>query len=881
MDRITHFTLRAIGFLLFTLMMVLPGWGQLLPYRNPALSFEERAADLLGRLTAEEKISLMMNDAPAIERLGIPPYEWWNEALHGVARAGKATVFPQAIGLAATFNDRAVQETFKMVSDEARAKHHDAKKNGDFRRYRGLTFWTPNINIFRDPRWGRGMETYGEDPYLTGRMGVAVVRGLQGDPGAKYDKTHACAKHFAVHSGPEWNRHSYDAQNISRRDLLETYLPAFRELVQEAGVKEVMCAYNRIEGVPCCGSENLLSRILREEWGFKGVVVSDCGAISDFWVKGRHETHPDRPAASAAALLAGTDIECGNDYRALKEALDNGLITEKEIDRSVLRLLTARMELGMFDDDSHVPWASIPMSVVESEPHKAQALEMARESIVLLKNRNQTLPLSKKLKKVAVVGPNANDSVMMWANYNGIPTHTVTILEGIRRKLPSTTLLYERGCDLANDKVFTSLFGECSSGGVPGFSAVYYNTPDYSGEVVAKAMVTAPFSFSTFGNTVFAPGVALTNFSARYEAVFTPSENGEVVFRLAGDDGYVLKINGEEVVAANERGSRNFNRREYILQARKGVSYQIELSYYQTDRWGILNFDLGRVTTLDYEAIASRVSDAEAIIFVGGLSPQLEGEEMPVDLPGFRSGDRTTIELPQVQRNLLKALKNTGKPVIFVLCTGSALALQPEDDLLDAILNAWYPGQMGGTAVADVLFGDYNPAGRLPVTFYTSTEQLPDFEDYHMNKGRTYRYLKEKPLYPFGHGLSYTTFTYGKGKLSRNQIKPGEPLSLRFTLQNNGQSGGDEIVQVYIRNLQDPEGAFSSLRAFKRVHLSAGTKKRLTIDLPPKAFEFYNPLSESVMVTPGEYEILFGGSSDPEKLRSTRLTISLSQNLNF
>ena len=838
--------------------MAMPVWGQMLPYLNPALSFEERASDLLGRLTMEEKISLMMNDSPAIERLGIPRYEWWNEALHGVARAGQATVFPQAIGLAATFEDREVYKTFTMVSDEARAKHHDAKRNQDFRRYRGLTFWTPNINIFRDPRWGRGMETYGEDPYLTGRMGVAVVRGLQGDPGARYDKTHACAKHYAVHSGPEWNRHSYDAKNISRRDLLETYLPAFRELVEEAGVKEVMCAYNRYEGEPCCGSENLLTRILRDEWGFQGVVVSDCGAIADFWVKGRHETHPDQASAAAAAVRAGTDIECGNHYTALKEALHKGLLDEAAIDQSVLRLLTARMELGMFDDDSQVPWASIPMSVVECAKHKAQALEMARKSLVLLKNDHQTLPLAKNLRKVAVVGPNADDSVMMWANYNGIPTHTVTILEGIRQKLPAGTVIHEKGCDLVNDKVFTSLFHECSSAGTKGFSATYYNTSDFSGEVAAQTMVTAPFNFSTFGNTVFAPGVALTNFSGHYEAVFTPSESGEVTFRLAGDDGYTLKIDGREVVTAHERGSRNINRREYLLEVIRGQSYKIELAYYQTDRWGILNFDLGRVTTLDYEAIAARVSDADAIVFVGGISPRLEGEEMPVDYPGFRGGDRTSIELPQVQRNLLKALKNTGKPVVFVLCTGSAMALQPEDENLDAILNAWYPGQMGGTAVADVLFGDYNPAGRLPITFYTSTEQLPDFEDYHMNKGRTYRYMKEKPLYPFGHGLSYSTFRYGKGKLSKRVIRPGEPLSLRFTLENLGPMGGDEVVQVYLRNLRDPEGPVKSLRAYRRVHLAAGKKKRITIDLHAKAFEFFDPHTETVTVAPGDYEFSSG-----------------------
>jgi beta-glucosidase len=640
-------------------------YGQQLPYKNPSLPVETRVKDLLSRLTIDEKISLMMNDSPAIERLGIPKYEWWNEALHGVARAGKATVFPQAIGLAATFDDKAVYETFGMVSDEARAKHHDAVKKGNFRRYTGLTFWTPNINIFRDPRWGRGMETYGEDPYLTSKMGVAVVRGLQGDPGAKYDKAHACAKHYAVHSGPEWNRHSYDAKNISGRDLWETYLPAFKALVTEAGVKEVMCAYNRLEGEPCCGSANLLTSILREKWGYKGIVVSDCGAISDFWMKGKHETQPDQASASANAVLSGTDVECGNNFKSLKKAFQDGKITEAPIDSSVYRLLKARFELGMFDPDSLVSWASIPMSVVGCEKHTAKALEMARKSMVLLKNSNHTLPLSKNLTKVAVVGPNANDSTMLWGNYNGFPARTITILEGIRKKLPESAVLYEKGCDL---------------------------------------------------------------------------------------------------VSKND---------------------------------------------IDYNAIAGKVADADVIIFAGGISPRLEGEEMRVDFPGFKGGDRTDIELPKVQRNLLKALKATGKPVVMVLCAGSAVALTWENENLDAILNAWYSGQEGGTAVADVLFGDYNPAGRLPVTFYTSVSQLPDFEDYDMAKGRTYRYLHDKPLYPFGFGLSYSDFTYGKLNCKPAVIK-GETLTLKVKVHNASQQDGDEVVQVYICNLQDPAGTHKS-----------------------------------------------------------------------
>jgi beta-glucosidase len=703
-------------------------YGQQLPYKNPSLPVETRVKDLLSRLTVDEKISLMMNDSPAIERLGIPEYEWWNEALHGVARAGKATVFPQAIGLAATFDDQAVLETFTMVSDEARAKHHDAVKKGDLSRYTGLTFWTPNINIFRDPRWGRGMETYGEDPYLTGRMGVSVVRGLQGDPNARYDKAHACAKHYAVHSGPEWNRHSFDAKNISNRDLCETYLPAFKALVTEAGVKEVMCAYNRLEGEPCCGSTNLLTAILREKWGYTGIVVSDCGAISDFWVKGRHEIQPDQASASADAVLSGTDVECGNDFRSLKKALQEGKITEAAIDQSVLRLLKARFELGMFDPDSLVSWASIPMSVVGCEKHTAKALEMARKSIVLLKNSNHTLPLSKNLKKVAVVGPNANDSSMQWGNYNGFPARTVTILDGIRKKLPEGAVMVEKGCDLVNDK------------------------------------------------------------------------------------------------------------------------------------------------NINYEEVAAKVADAEVIIFAGGISPQVEGEEMRVDFPGFRGGDRTNIEMPEVQRNLLKVLKSTGKPVVFVLCAGSAIAVTWENENLDAILNAWYPGQEGGTAVADVLFGDYNPAGRLPVTFYSSVSQIPDFEDYDMSKGRTYRYFRDKPQYPFGYGLSYTNFTYGKLKI-HSKVTLGQSVSLSVNVKNTGSRDGDEVVQIYIRNLQDPDGPVKSLRAFRRVPVKAGKTEKVVFELTPESFQFYDPASRTMAVKPGQYEILCGGSSDDADLKKVEVTL--------
>ena len=838
--------------------------------------FDTRARELLAQLTLEEKVSLMTNQSTGVERLGIAPYDWWNEALHGVARAGQATVFPQAIGLAATFDDLAVYEMFDMVSDEARAKHHDAVKNNDYSRYKGLTFWTPNINIFRDPRWGRGMETYGEDPYLTSMMGMACVRGLQGDPSANFNKTHACAKHYAVHSGPEWNRHSYDAKNISQRDLWETYLPAFKSLVVTAGVKEVMCAYNRFEGEPCCASNTLLVDILRNNWGFDDIILSDCGAINNFFTAGRHETHENVRTAVADAVITGTDLECGNTYRALVEAVKEGLITEEQIDASVFRLLRARFELGFFDDDDMVSWSSIPMSVVESEAHVAKALEMAHKTMVLLNNKNNTLPLSKNLKKVAVMGPNANDSVMLWANYNGFPTHTVTILEGIQSKLPADAIIYEKACDLVNNQVFTSRFNNCASEGKAGFKATFWNTTDFSGNIVATANIANPFTFNTGGSTVFAPGVNLNDFSARFEAVYTASKTEDIVFQSSAADGFKLFIDGK-IVYEQTRPTfgRSATPNEYVLKTVQGRQYRLRIDFFKGERGNaILNFDLGNKTEVDYDGMAETVKDADVIIFAGGISPAVEGEDMRVELPGFRGGDRTHIDMPQVQLNMLRALKKLGKPVVFVLCSGSAIALPEEVELTDAILQAWYAGQEGGTAVADVLFGDYNPAGRLPVTFYASTDQLPDFEDYDMSKGRTYRYFRGKPLFPFGHGLSYTTFQYEKAGLNKKSIGRNESLSLNITLKNTGQRDGDEVVQVYVRNLQDPAGPLKSLRAFKRVNIKAGATEQVQFKLPPATFEFFDQQSNAMIVKPGKYELLYGGSSDDNALKILEIQVN-------
>ncbi len=842
------------------------------PFRNPDLPVEQRIQDLLGRLTPEEKVAQMMNQTPAIERLGIPPYDWWNEALHGVARAGNATVFPQAIALAATFNDEEIFRTFDMISDEARAKYHHYQKNKEYDRYKGLTFWTPNINIFRDPRWGRGMETYGEDPYLTTRMGLAVVKGLQGnDP--KYFKTHACAKHYAVHSGPEWNRHEFDV-SVTPRDLWTTYLPAFEALVKEGNVQEVMCAYNRYEGEPCCGSNKLLVDILRNGWGFQGIVTSDCGAIDDFWQKDertpRHETHPDAESASADAVLSGTDTECGGSYRSLVQAMKDGKIKEQDLDVSLTRLFRGRFELGMFDPDDRVAYSQIPYSVVSSPEHIAQALNMARQSMVLLKNNQNTLPLSKELKKIAVVGPNAADSTMLWANYNGFPTRTTTILEGIRQKVPGTEVIYELGCNHTADFVMTDLGNCISSEAGQGLKAEYYNNTDFSGAPVYTGLAKE-LHYTTGGNTQFAPNVNLTNFSARFTGEFEAPQSGDIEFTLSGNDGFRLFIGDEKVaeVWGNEYGAG----KTYTLKAEQGKKYPVKIEYMQKLGSADLNFSVGVRTPVDCQATANKVKDADVIIFVGGISPRLEGEEMPVDAEGFKKGDRLNIEIPKVQQEMVKALKATGKPLVYVVCTGSALALNWEDAHVDAILNAWYGGQEGGTAVADILFGDYNPAGRLPVTFYKSVSQLPDFEDYSM-KGRTYRYFTQQPLYPFGYGLSYTTFRYDNARLSATEIEAGQPVTLSFDLSNTGKMDGDEVAQVYIKNPNDPEGPIKALKGFKRVHLKAGETQTVSIELEPKAFWSFNDETQDMEIRPGKYQVLYGKSSADSDLKKVELRIN-------
>lgn len=840
-------------------------------YQNKNLPARERAEDLVKQLTLEEKVSLMVDVSEAIERLGIKPYNWWNEALHGVARSGLATVLPQPIGMAATFDPDLVYEAFTVVSDEARAKNTQASLQGSYKRYQGLTMWTPTVNIFRDPRWGRGMESYGEDPYLTSVMGISVVKGLQGPDDTDYDKLHACAKHFAVHSGPEWNRHSFNAEDIPLRELHETYLPPFKALVKDAKVKEVMCAYNRFEGEPCCGSNQLLMQILREEWGFDGIVVSDCGAIADFYNERGHQTHPDAAAASADAVLAGTDLECGSSYKSLMKSVELGLISEKDIDVSVTRLMKARFELGEMDDLSDVSWSKIPYSVVASAPHDSLALEVARKSMTLLLNKNTILPLKRDRKVIAVMGPNANDSVMQWGNYNGTPNRTITILEGLKNAIGDNgKVIYEKGCDWVERNLFKSAFHNCIFDNDPGFSAQYWNNKEYAGDPVAFDQITTPFNFYTTGATVFAPGVDLTDFSAIYRSIFVPEESGKIEFDFYVCGHLKLYINGEEVKGV--RANHGARKMSYSMNVEKEESYDIQINFEYTMGDAQLNFDLGFKQEIDIKKSIERVKDAEIVIFVGGISPFLEGEEMGVNLPGFHRGDRTEIELPAVQREFIQALHDAGKKVIFINCSGSPIAMEAEVENCDAILQAWYPGQAGGAAVAEVIFGDYNPAGRLPVTFYKNINQLPDFEDYNMT-GRTYRYMTDEPLFPFGYGLSYAHFSYGMPTLNKESIQAGETLIVSVPISNESVLDGEEVIQVYIRKENDPDGPDKTLRAFKRVVIPAGQTREVAIELTAHQLEWWNSSTNRMEIQPGTYKVFVGRNSAREDLQKIDIVI--------
>ncbi len=850
--------------ILFSLGLSLSATAQLLPYCNPDLSARERARDLLSRLTLEEKARLMLDESPAIPRLGIKKFFWWSEALHGAANMGGVTVFPEPVGMAASFNDGLLHRVFDAASDEMRAQYNRRMLNGgEDEKFHSLSVWTPNVNIFRDPRWGRGQETYGEDPYLTSVMGTAVVRGLQGPETAKYRKLWACAKHYAVHSGPEYTRHTANVADVSPRDLWETYLPAFKTLVTEAKVREVMCAYQRLDDDPCCSNNRLLQQILRDEWGFNYLVVSDCGAVTDIYAN--HKTSSDAVHAAAKAAVAGTDVECGFGYayKTIPEAVRRGLITEAEVDKHVLRLLEGRFDLGEMDDPKLVEWSKIPASVMDSKAHRQLALDMARQSLVLLLNKEGVLPLKAGGEPIAVIGPNADDGPMMWGNYNGTPNRTVTILDGIKARHKRVT--YLKGCDLTDTKTVNSLLPQCAIDGRKGLRGTFWNNTGMQGRPVATQFYTAPVAVTTAGMHNFAPGVNVEDFSAKYETVYTPKTSGEVVVNVEGCGDFSLYVNGKEQV---KHHTWRTTPTRTPLQVKAGEEYRIEVRFAFVKTWGAnLKINIGTEHPIDYQAIIRKLQGIRKVVFVGGISAALEGEEMPVDIDGFKGGDRTNIELPKVQRDFLRALHEAGKTVVFVNCSGSAIALEPEMETCDAILQAWYAGQEGGTAVSDVLFGTVNPSGKLPVTFYKRTDQLPDYEDYSM-RGRTYRYFSD-PLFAFGYGLSYTTFRFGRARAEA--AEGGYRLSVPLT--NTGTRPGEEVVQVYIRRVADTNGPLKSLRAFRRVALKAGESTTVEIPLSRKSFECFDESTNTMRTLPGDYELMYGNSSRPEDLQTLTVTV--------
>jgi beta-glucosidase len=849
------------------------------PWQNPQLPRKERVENLLGMLTPEEKVGLMMNKSISIERLGIPSYNWWSEACHGV-RQGGYTVYPQPIGMAAAFNAQLVYDVFSQVSDEARANwnrsDHSVKHVGMGEVYYPgnpeLTFWCPNVNIFRDPRWGRGQETCGEDPYMNAVLGMQTVLGMQGN-NDKYVKTHACAKHYAVHSGPEPLRHSINVEP-SNRDLWETYLPAFKALVKKAHVREVMCAYQRFEGKPCCTSDRLLIDILRNKWGYDGLVVTDCDAINNFFNRGQHETHKDPLSATVDAVLNGTDLECGKVMMNLTEGLKQGLIKESDLDQHLRYTLMGRFELGMFDPADMLPWANIPASNISSEEHDALATQAARESMVLLTNKagsesTPVLPLSKNIKTLAVVGPNADDVELLNGNYGGTPTkeHQHSLLDGIKAAVPGTKIIYHKACELNDEYTTVHHLQDFNEG--RGVLVEFWNNKELSGDP-AKTGYYKELNFSTFGAWGFAEGINNDSLSVRISGKYTATFTGEMKYTLATDNGYVLRVNGEVVETAQgggpRRGGFGFGRRgaEYkSFPVVEGQTYDVVIEYRRGNgQFAMLRGDICERRLADFTDLANEVKQADAIIIIGGISARMEGE----------GGDKADIELPKVQQMLLRAMHQTGRPVIFVNCSGSAIAFGSVDGEYDALLQAWYPGQGGAKALADVLFGDYNPGGKLPVTFYRSTADLPDFLDYSM-KNRTYRYFTGEPQYAFGYGLSYTSFEVGTAKLSPKKMKKNGKVTISVPVTNTGKREGTETVQVYVKALDDPGAPIKALKGFQKLLLKAGETKQAVITLDGEAFEYYDPNIDELAVKPGRYQLLYGTSSLDKDLKAIDFTV--------
>jgi beta-glucosidase len=837
-----------------------------LPFRDTTITLDARVADLLARLTTEEKIRLMVERAAPVPRLGIPAFPWWNEALHGVARAGRATVFPQALGLAATWDTDLISRVATAIGEEARAKHADAAARGKRHLYQGLTFWSPNINIFRDPRWGRGQETYGEDPVLTAAIGVAFVRGLQGDD-PRHLRTVATAKHYAVHSGPEPSRHTFDAR-VTAQDLHDTYLPAFRALIVEGRVASVMCAYNAVDGVPACASDDLLARTLRGDWGFDGYVVSDCGAVIDIFLN--HKTVPTAAEAAALAVRAGTDLECGagswasgeaDAYLALGEALAAGRLTMGDLDTAVGRLLRAQFRLGAYDPPGQSPFAKMTLASVNSPEHQALALEAARKSIVLLKNAAGTLPLKPGLRTLAVIGPNAAPVDVLLGNYNGTPVRPVSVLDGIRSGAGGTRVVYARGSRVADGLPDLSpvpgvaLFTTSDGARTAGLAAEYFRG-DFDGPPVTSR-IDAAIDFD-WADAAPVAGLDDDGFSVRWRGTLEVPVTGTYVLGFQGATGFTVFLDGRPILRAHNDHEPALESTRIVLQA--GKPYRLRIDYYHQKYDAIARLlwePPGQASLLQEAEAAAR--EADAVVLVLGLNARLEGEEMPVAVDGFRGGDRTSLDLPRTQQDLMERVVAAagGKPVVLVLLAGSAVAVNWADAHVPAILQAWYPGQAGGTAIADVLFGRESPGGRLPVTVYRSVADLPPFDDYAM-RGRTYRFFTGTPLYPFGHGLSYARFEYSGLKVPADLVA-GAPLPVAVTVRNTGAMPADEVVQVYVAHESAPDGAPQrALKAFTRVRVEPGQSRRVSLALDERALSIVEPDGQRSL-GPGRIVIAVGG----------------------
>ena len=847
-------------------------------YLDPSQPIETRVNDLIGRMTLEEKASQLVNQARAIPRLQVPAYDWWSEALHGVANAGTATVFPQPIGLAATFDDALIHQMAIVIGTEARAKHNQAVRAGRLDIMEGLDFWSPNINIFRDPRWGRGQETYGEDPFLTGRMGVAFVTGLQGDD-PKYFRVIATPKHFAVHSGPEPSRHSIDVQ-VSKHDMEDTYLPAFRAAITEGKAESIMCAYNRVNGQPACANTFLLQDQLRGAWKFNGYVVSDCDAIVDIY-QGHHFVKSQAEAA-AVAIKTGMDNECadfftiakGNpDYQPFIDAVKQGLLTEADLNKSLGRLFTARMRLGMFDPVEMVPYAQTPDSEIDSAAHRELALRTAQESMVLLKN-DGVLPFAAQVKTILVVGPLAESVQVLHGNYSGTASHAVTALEGIRKQFSAAQIVYEPGTNFLREHSGIPTSALSTDDSKPGLKGEYFPGDNFQGTPVVRVDPYVDLQLFHPDPHALIPPAGMKDFSVRWTGFLTPAESGSYQVGLYGSM-QRLWLDGKLIV--DDMVGHDPNPQLATLQLIKAHRYAIKIECQPGGRTAKLIWLQVRAQPLIEAVSAARKADV--IVAVVGITSKLEGEEMKVDLPGFRGGDRTSLNLPEEEQALLGAMKGSGKPLVVILMNGSALGVNWANDHANAILEAWYAGEEGGTAIAQTLAGANNPAGRLPVTFYKGVEQLPDFEDYAM-KNRSYRYFTGEPLYPFGYGLSYSKFEYGGLKLSQLDLQAGDPLEVEVDVKNTSQQNGDEVVELYLSFPQMAGAPLRALRGFTRVHLNAGEQHHVKLALQPRDLSYVNEAGDR-LVAAGDYVISIGGGQPgtPATHAEARLTIRGQQKL--